>query len=751
MDAAPTEVCELPLDSSEHRFAVGGMTCASCARRIEKKLAKVDGVLEVSVNLASEKATVRTRSGVAPSTLTAAVEAAGYSLAPLPDKPARTTNTGIPASTVRLAVAAALGVPLMILAMTPAGSTLAGAVVQAVLAAIVTFGAGAPFFVKSLADVRQRSASMDSLIALGSATAFAYSLYALVRGAEHAEHGSLHHGLYFETAGMIVALILLGRWLEDRAKRAAGDAIRALAELLPDTARVVRHGAEAVIPVEELRIGDLVRVGAHERVPADGELVEGEAWLDESMLTGESRPVHRAVGEAVTGGTTNGRSAFALRVTHLGADTTLARIVRLVEDAQGSKAPAQRLADRVSAVFVPVVIAIALGTFLVWRFVVGAELEPALLTAVSVLVIACPCALGLATPTAIMVGTGLAARRGVLVRDAAALEQIHRVDTLLIDKTGTLTEGHPRVMEVVPLEGALDDDEVVRLAASLEQESEHPLAGALLEEAERRGLALARPIGFWAEPGVGVRGEVEGRAVRVGAAGDAPRVTELRARGLTVIEVRVDEQPVAVVGIGDPVRATSAGALAELAKMGVEVHMITGDHPETAAAIARVLDLPPERVRAGASPADKAAEVARLRAEGRVVAMAGDGVNDAPALAAADVGIAMGTGTHVAMETASMTLSRSDLSALAEAIALSRRTVRTIRQNLFWAFGYNVVGIPIAAAGLLAALGGPMLAAGAMAFSSVSVVLNSLRLRSGSAPPAPEPSAAPAARPRPVG
>ncbi|HEY8427715.1 MAG TPA: heavy metal translocating P-type ATPase [Sandaracinaceae bacterium] len=725
----------------EHRFGVEGMTCASCARRVERRLAKVDGVLEVSVNLASEKATVRARSDVAPEALARAVEESGYRLVPIPERrarpaPARARGGG------RLALAAALALPLMVLAMTPLGATRAGGFAQAAIAAIVTFGCGRAFFAKALSDLRRFSASMDGLIALGAGTAFAYSLYALWRSHGHGAH------LYFETAAMIVTLILLGRWLEERARHAAGDAIRALAELAPDVARVVRHGEEATIPTEELRVGDLVRVGAHERVPIDGVVEEGEAWIDESMLTGESAPVLRGPGDPVTGGTLNGRTAFAMRVTRVGEDTALARILRIVEDAQASKAPAQRLADRVSAVFVPAVIAVAAATFVVWYAALGAAIEPALLTAVSVLVIACPCALGLATPTAIMVGTGLAAQRGILVRDAAALERARAIDTLVLDKTGTLTEGAPRVQRVIAL-GA-SEDEALRLAASLEQESEHPLGAAIVAEARRRGLAIARPERFEAIPGRGVTGRVEGRELAIRASDDE-RARELRARGLTAVALTSGAgETLAIFGIGDPVREEAAEALSLLSAAGIDVWMMTGDHEETAMAVARRLGLPPERVLASVTPEGKAEAVARLRAEGRVVAMAGDGVNDAPALAAADVGIAMGGGTDVARETAQITLAKSDPRAIADAIELSRRTVRTIRQNLFWAFGYNVVGVPVAAAGLLAELGGPMLAAGAMALSSLSVVLNSLRVR-WSARSVAASRAVPDARPQPAG
>ena len=707
---------------SEHaidlRFGVEGMTCASCARRVEKKLGATEGVIEASVNLASEKVSLRVADTVTAERLKQVVASAGYALVDLPEASAP-PRPAPPWPAVRLVTAIVLSSPLMLVSMWPGLHGPSWGALQAVLAGLVTFGAGAPFFKKTLADLRHLSPSMDSLIAIGSFAAYGYSLYALVHGGGHAH-------LYFETAAMIVTLILLGRWLEDRAKRRAGDAIAALASLRPDTARVERHGAEAVVAVSELRVGDRVRVGAHERVPIDGELVEGEAWLDESMLTGESAPVRRGVGDAVTGGSLNGRTPFALRVTRVGKDTTLARIVALVEQAQGSKAEVQRLADRVSAVFVlvAIVIAISIVTMLAWYLLLGASLESSLLTAVSVLVIACPCALGLATPTAVMVGTGLAARHGILVRDAAALERARDIAVLVVDKTGTLTEGRPRVVAIEP-----DDGEALRLAASAERESEHPLGQAIVRAAEERGLALSRPERFEALPGRGVRARVDGREVEIAGAGE--RGDALRERALTAVEVTIDGSQSLLLGIGDPIRGTTRDALAELSAMGVEVWMLTGDHERTAEAIARELGLDRARVRAAVTPEGKAAEVARLRAGGRVVAMAGDGVNDAPALAAADVGIAMGTGTDVALETAPITLARSDLRRVADAIRLSRRTVRTIRQNLFWAFGYNVIGIPLAASGLLAALGGPMLAAGAMALSSVSVVANSLRLRLG--------------------
>jgi Cu+-exporting ATPase len=750
-------------DESTLRFPVEGITCAACVGRVERALAAVPGVDAVTVNLATEEATVRVRAEAAPgvngaddalrTALAAAVEKAGY-VARIPpattpdDAPAtaatspldalaasRPAPRGVAAST-RLAFAALLSVPLMLVAMVPALQFAGHAWVQGVLAALVTFGAGAPFFAGAARSLRHATATMDTLVATGAGAAFAWSLAVLLRGDAHAQAGHAH--LYFETAAMIVTLVLVGKWLEARARRQAGESLRALARLQPATARVVRDGVERERPVGEVVPGDVVRVRADERIPVDGIVRDGRASVDESLVTGESAPIARGPGDAVIGGTLALGAPLEVQATHTGADATLARIVRLVADAQGSRAPVQRLADRVSAVFVPVVVGLALLTLAGW-LLAGATLDEALLTAVSVLVIACPCALGLATPTAILVGTGLAARRGVLVRDAAALERAAHIDALVLDKTGTLTEGHPAVTDVVLL-AARSEAEVLALAAALEAESPHPLARAVVLAARARGLTIPRASDITAEAGRGMRGRVGEARVFVGSVdAAAPRDDAARERldaahealtrdARSVMLVQVDGVDAALFGVRDPVRASSAAAVARLRALGIQLHLVTGDHARVAHAVAREVGLDPALVVAGARPADKLARIEALRAEGRVVGMVGDGVNDAPALAAADVGFALASGTDVAIDTAPITLVRGEVGAVLEALDTSRRTLRTVRQNLFFAFAYNVAGIPLAALGLLAALGGPMLAAGAMALSSVTVVLNALRL-----------------------
>jgi Cu+-exporting ATPase len=630
-----------------------------------------------------------------------------------------------------------LSLPLMLVAMVPALQFQGHAWVQAVLAALVTFGAGAPFFLGAARSLRHATATMDTLVATGAGAAYAWSLAVLLRGDAHAQAGHAH--LYFETAAMIVTLVLVGKWLEARARRQAGESLRALARLQPATARVVRDGVEMERPIAEVVPGDVVRVRADERIPIDGIVRDGRASVDESLVTGESVPVARGPGDAVIGGTLALSAPLEVEATHTGADATLARIVRLVADAQGSRAPVQRLADRVSAVFVPVVVGVALATLAGW-LLAGATLDEALLTAVSVLVIACPCALGLATPTAILVGTGLAARRGVLVRDAAALERAAHIDALVLDKTGTLTEGHPALTDVVLLDARRKDDDVLALAAALEAESPHPLARAVVQAARARGLTIPRASSITAEAGRGVRGRVGDVRVFVGALDAAsPQDDAARERlvaahealtreARSVMLVQLDGVDTALLGVRDPVRASSAAAVARLRALGIELHLVTGDHAHVAHAVAREVGLDPALVVAGARPADKLARIEALRTEGHVVGMVGDGVNDAPALAAADVGFALASGTDVAIDTAPITLVRGEVGAVLEALDTSRRTLRTVRQNLFFAFAYNVAGIPLAALGLLASFGGPMLAAGAMALSSVTVVLNALRL-----------------------
>ncbi len=728
--SAPRPVATAP--SATIQFDVAGMTCASCAVSVEKAIARAPGVRRAAVNLATEVATVVAGPGFDPAAVEAAVDAAGYQATPragaAPSLERR--REGAARERRNLVIAVACAVPVFVIAMGNlhfAGSGWA----QLALSAIVVFVAGAQFFAVAARKLLHGGANMDTLIALGAGAAFGYSTWQLLA----APHGHPH--LYFETAAMIVTLILVGRLLEARAKSRAGSAIRALMDLRPKMARLRRGKSEFDVPLDEVLPGDALVIRPGERVPTDGVVRDGEAAVDESMLTGESLPVGKRAGDEVTGGTINQRGALVIEATRVGAASRLGQIIRLVEEAQGSKAPIQRLADVVSGVFVPVVIALAALTFLGWRLH-GADNAVALLTAVAVLVIACPCALGLATPTAIMVGTGRAAELGVLIKDAESLERARSIEVVVVDKTGTLTVGKPEVSAVRALDR--DEGEVLALAAALERRSEHPLADAIVRAAERRGVAIPDAERFESLAGAGVRGEVGGRRVLVarashlageGIESDAARAiaAELEAQGNTVALVAVDGAVAGAIGIADAVRPTSAAAVRALRGLGIEVVMLTGDNLPTAVAIGKQVGLDPAQVRAEVPPEGKAAVVERLRAEGRVVAMVGDGVNDAPALAAADVGIAIGGGTDVAMETAAMTLMHADLGGVATAIALSRSTMRVIRQNLAWALVYNSAGIPIAALGLLAALGGPMLAAAAMALSSVSVVSNSLRLK----------------------
>jgi len=722
---------------AETQLALEGMTCAACVTRVERSLLRVPGVLGAEVNLATHRALVVRDAAVTEAALVAAVEATGFGaacLAPdappvaLPD-PDDHTDPDAPARR-RLVVALGLSVPLMALAMIPAVQFPGSVWVEAALAVAVTWGTGASLHRAAFSAARHGGATMDTLVVLGANAALGYSLVVrFVQG-----HGPGHGAhVYFETAAMIVSFVLLGRYLEARARRRTGDALRALATLAPRTAEVVRAGVVLTIDAGLVRVGDRMRVKPFAQFAADGRVVRGEGHVDAAMMTGESAPVAVGPGDAVVGGTVNGATALEVEALRVGADTRLAQIVRLVARAQGSKAPAQRMADRVAAVFVPVVTAVAVVTAVGWMLA-GATPGTALLHAVSVLVVACPCALGLATPTAMLVGVGRAARRGILFRDAEALERTHAVNTVLFDKTGTLTRGAPVLTDVIALEGA-STNEALGFAAALESQSEHPLARAIVEGARARGAEVVEAGSVRSLPGVGVEGLVSGRRVRVAAAdtglsADAGAVVEaLRAAATTVAVVSVDDTPWAVLGVRDPLRDGAAEAVGALQGRGVRVGLVSGDHAGTVAAVATAVGIATEDTRAGASPEDKAAHVAGLQAAGQRVAMVGDGVNDAPALGTADVGIAMGGGTDVARATASITLVRDDPRAVAEALDLAAATLRTVRQNLFFALIYNTVGIPLAAFGLLAALGGPMLAAAMMAMSSVCVVGNALRLR----------------------
>ena len=616
---------------------------------------------------------------------------------------------------------------------------------QLLLATPVVLWAGGPFFARGWASLASRNLNMFTLIALGTGAAWLYSVVAvaapgLFPAGFRSAQGTV--AVYFEAAAVITALVLLGQVLELRARERTGGAIRALMALAPATARRVRpDGGDEEIPLEQVHAGDLLRVRPGDRVPVDGRVVHGASAVDESMITGESLPVEKNADAPVIGGTLNGRGSFVMRAEQVGSGTMLARIVQMVAQAQRSRAPIQRLADRVAAWFVPTVVAVAVLAFVAW-WLLGPEpsLAYALIAAVSVLIIACPCALGLATPMSVMVGVGRGAGLGVLIRDAEALERLEKVDTLVVDKTGTLTEGRPAVTAIVPRAGQ-DERAILELAAALERSSEHPLAEAILRAAEERGLAVPQAAGFESVTGKGVRGTIGDRVVALGneamlrelrlEAGPASaRAEELRRDGATVMYVAVDGAVAGLVAVADPVKPTTPAALAALREAGLRIVMLTGDNRVTASAIADRLAI--AEVEAEVLPEMKAAVVGRLRAEGRVVAMAGDGVNDAPALAAADVGIAMGTGTEVAMESAGVTLVKGDLAAIARARALSAATMRNIRQNLFFAFAYNAVGVPIAAGILYPALGillNPMLAAAAMALSSVSVIANATRLR----------------------
>jgi Cu+-exporting ATPase len=716
----------------ETALQVAGMTCASCVARVEKALLKVPGVSSASVNLATEKATIHALSTVTVSELTAAVEKAGYSASEVADAGTAETARTIP-GWWPVAASAALTLPLvapMLLQLFGTDWMLPGWL-QLALATPVQFWLGGRFYRAGWKAVRAGTGNMDLLVALGTSAAYGLSVYLLLA---HAGHGMPH--LYFEASAAVITLVLLGKWLEHRAKRQTADAIRALNSLKPTMALVMRDGIAVEVPLERVVVGDLVLIRPGDRVAVDGEVVEGRSHVDESLLTGESLPVAKQPGDRVTGGAVNAEGALTVRTLAIGAETTLARIIRMVETAQAAKAPIQRLVDRVSAVFVPVVLGIALLTFLGWAGVTG-DWEQALINAVAVLVIACPCALGLATPTAIMAGTGVAARHGILIKDAEALEVAHAVTVVAFDKTGTLTEGKPTLVHVEPAPGMTADD-VVRLAAALQKTSSHPLALAVIDKVRADRLPVPEAHETMALPGRGVQGVVRGQTlmlgssrllgeVRVEAAALLPRAELLERQGRTISWLlRTDAgqpQLLGLLAFGDTIKATSRQAIERLHALGIKTVMLTGDNLGSAQAVATELGI--DEVHAQVLPGDKAAVVQQLRSAGEVVAFVGDGLNDGPALAAASCGFAMAGGADVATETASITLMRGDPRLVADSLDVSRRTYSKIKQGLFWAFAYNVLGIPLAALGLL----NPVVAGAAMAFSSVSVVTNALTLR----------------------
>ncbi len=748
---------------------ITGMTCASCVRNVERAIRRQPGILDVNVNLATEKATVKYLPGsVRRQDIVKAVENAGYGVVDL-------THAAVPEDAERAAREAEIDrqrrmvltgvlftVPLFILSMARdlymasfAGTDmsahiLTGAMdgpnpalnwllwagwpfVFGLLATPVQVIVGRQYMVGAWKALRNRTTNMDTLIAIGSLAAYLYSVTVLI-GIVAGASDMIGDHVYFETAAVILTLITLGKLLEARAKGRTSEAIKKLMGLAPKTATLLRDGSEVEVSVDDLIEGDQIVVRPGERIPVDGVVIEGRSAVDESMLTGESLPVNKSTGSSVIGATVNKQGRLVIEATHVGAQTALAQIIRLVEQAQGSKAPIQRIADQVSGVFVPVVLALATLTFLGWLLIGQVGFTAALVNAVAVLVIACPCALGLATPTAIMVGTGKGAEMGILFKSSAALETTRRLQVIALDKTGTITRGEPDITDVIPADGFSEVD-VLRLAASAERGSEHPLGEAIVRAAQGRNLQLVQPEAFEAESGLGIQAVIEGRQILVGS----PRfvtnrqivlevhfqnqIEALQGQGRTAVVLVVDGQAAGVIGIADTIKPGSREAVSALQNLGLEVVMITGDNLLTAQAIAAEAGI--KRVLADVLPGEKADAVKRLQTEGKQVAMVGDGINDAPALAQADVGMAIGTGTDIAMEASDVTLVSGDLRGVERALRLSKATMRTIYQNLFWAFVYNIILIPVAMAGLLI----PMLAAGAMAFSSVFVVSNSLTLR----------------------
>ena len=737
-------------------FPVSGMTCASCVARVEEALSSVPGVVSANVNIASEKAIVEYTDGTNIADLKQAVKDAGYELgseAETLEDVSAASQRELRGIRNRFIVAAILASSIMALMWIP--SFAGKPYLLWALATPVQFWAGWRFYLGAWGALRHKTADMNMLVAVGTSAAYFYSMIAVLFPGLFAAAG-VELGLYFDTSAMIITLILLGRFLETRARGQTSEAIKKLIGLNPKTALVIRDGEETEIPVDDVQVGDLILVRPGERVPVDGIIRQGYSSIDESMITGESIPAEKRAGDEIIGASINKTGSFKFEATRVGKDTTLAQIIRLVDEAQGSKAPIQRLADVIASYFVPIVIGIAIITFIVWYFAgPSPALTYAILNFVAVLIIACPCAMGLATPTAIIVGTGKGAEHGVLIRSAETLERSHKIGAVLLDKTGTLTQGKPEVTDILALPSS-SQEEVLRLAASAERDSEHPLGEAILRAASEKKLPVSSASDFNAIPGHGVEALVEGKRLLLGNLrlmsekglslnGLEEEAERLWAKGKTVMFLGIDNQVVGIIALADTLKPNAKAAVDALHNMGIEVVMLTGDNRRTAEAIAREVGI--DRVMAEVLPEHKAQEVKKLQQEGKVVAMVGDGINDAPALAQADVGIAIGTGTDVAMESGDITLISGDLGGIVTSVSLSKRTMRTIKQNLFWAFAYNTALIPVAAGVLYFAFGNigvpsglhfilgnygflnPILAAAAMAASSLTVVSNSLRLK----------------------
>ncbi|MGY3836293.1 copper-exporting P-type ATPase CopA [Bacillus atrophaeus] len=724
-------------------FQIAGMTCAACANRIEKRLNKTEGVSSAPVNFALETVAVEYNpKEVTINDLKETVAKLGYQLEQKGEADGETESPQKKEQrkqTARLIFSAILSFPLLWAMVSHFSFTsfiwvpdiFMNPWMQFALATPVQFVIGWPFYTGAYKALRNKSANMDVLVALGTTAAYVYSLYLTIQSLY--AHGHTD-GLYYETSAILLTLILLGKRFEAKAKGRSSDAIKKLMKLQVKTATVVRNGQEQVIPIEDVMTGDLVYVKPGERIPVDGELTEGRSAVDESMITGESIPVDKSPGDSVTGATMNANGFLKIKAVNVGKDTALSQIIRVVEEAQGSKAPIQRLADQISGIFVPIVLGIAVITFLIWYFwAAPGDVGEAISKLIAVLVIACPCALGLATPTSIMAGSGRSAEFGILFKGGEHLEKTHRLDTIVLDKTGTVTNGKPVLTDAVAADG-FEETELLRLAAAAETGSEHPLGEAIAAGVKEKGIDIPKLTRFEAKIGAGVSAEAAGKTILVGSRrlmesegvqheALLSQMSALEGEGKTVMLVSVDGEPAGLIAVADTIKETSREAVKRLMSMGLEVIMMTGDNRKTAEAIAKEAGI--TRVIAEVRPEEKAEEISRLQQTGSRVAMVGDGINDAPALATADIGMAIGTGTDIAMETADITLIRGDLNSIADAIRMSRLTMKNIKQNLFWALGYNTLGIPIAAFGFLA----PWVAGAAMAFSSVSVVLNALRLQ----------------------